>query len=267
MFPLVFGLEPLVFLLPLIIIACLWILNTLMVSETLSPQRLLVMHLSLIVVAILGAKLFSLHVRGWQFSSLWAELEGGWRHPGVILALVIFTPLLKHLILPTIPLLRYADLLVIALSFAFAMGRVGCFLAGCCTGAITQGVLGLHYAVGSQVWYSHLQLHLTNSSSPSLAVIPLHLFMMLASILIGLFLFWFDKRRQYNGQVLLMYLFLHEGAKAVMEVYRVPFIQDLQTVSLVASAVGLSGLIIAALFTAKNKHNSIARQQQTGMSI
>jgi phosphatidylglycerol:prolipoprotein diacylglycerol transferase len=260
MFPLIFGLDPLVFLLPFIIIACLWILNILMVSETLSSQRLLVMHLSLIVLAILGAKLFSLHVRGWQFNSLSAELEGGWRHPGVILALVIFTPLLKRLILPTISLLRYADLLVIALSFAFAMGRVGCFLAGCCTGAITQGALGLQYEIGSQVWYSHMQLHLTNSSSPSMAVIPLHLFMMVASLVIGLFLIWFDKRRQYNGQVLLMYLFLHEGAKAVMEAYRVPFIQDLQTVSLLASGVGLAGLIVAVLLSLKNNSNSIVCQ-------
>jgi phosphatidylglycerol:prolipoprotein diacylglycerol transferase len=256
MFPLIFGLEPLVFFLPVIIIACRWFLNSLMVSEGLSSQRLLVMHLSLIVLAILGAKLFSLYVRGWQFNSLSAELEGGWRHPGVILALVIFTPLLKRLILPTISLLRYADLLVIALSFAFAMGRVGCFLAGCCTGAITQGALGLQYQVGSQVWYSHMQLHLTDSSSPSMAVIPLHLFMMVASLLIGLFLIWFDKRRQYNGQVLLMYLFLHEGAKAVMEVYRVPFIQDLQTVSFIASGVGLAGLIVAALLSLKNNSSS-----------
>jgi phosphatidylglycerol:prolipoprotein diacylglycerol transferase len=254
-------LEPLVFLLPFIIVACLWILSTLMVGEGLSSQRLLVMHLALIVLAILGAKLFSLHVRGWQFNSFSDELEGGWRHPGVVLALVIFTPLLKRLILPTIPLLRYADLLVIALSFAFAMGRVGCFLAGCCTGAITQGALGLQYQLGSQVWYSHIQLHLINSSSPSMAVIPLHLFMMLASLLIGLFLIWFDKRRQYNGQVLLMYLFLHEGAKAVMEVYRVPFIQDLQTVSFLASGVGLTGLIVVALLSLKNNSNSIVCQQ------
>lgn len=100
-----------------------------------------------------------------------------------------------------------------------------------------------------------------------MAVIPLHLFMMVVSLLIGLFLIWFDKGRQYNGQVLLMYLFLHEGDKAVMEVYRVPFIQDLQTVSWVASGIGLAGLIMAALFTAKNNPNSIARQQQTDMPI
>lgn len=251
MFPSIFGLEPLVVLLPIITIACLWILNALMAGEGVSLSRLLVMHLALIIVAMFGAKLFSLHVRDWQFNNLAAELEGGWRHPGVVLALVVFTPLLKRLILPAIPLLRYADLLVIALSFAFAMGRVGCFLAGCCTGAITHSVLGLHYVVGSQIWYSHMQLHLTDSTSPSMAVIPLHLLMMVASILIGLFLLWFDKRRQYSGQVLLMYLFLHEGAKALMEVYRVPFIQDLQTVSLVASAVGLAGLITMSFFTAK----------------
>jgi phosphatidylglycerol:prolipoprotein diacylglycerol transferase len=261
MFPLIWGVEPLIVLLPFIVVACLYVLNFLLANEGVSPQRLLFMHLSLIVVAIFGAKLFSLHVRGWQFNSLAAELEGGWRHPGVILALVIFTPLLKRLILPTISLLRYADLLVIALSFAFAMGRVGCFLAGCCTGAITQGALGLQYQVGSQVWYSHMQLHLINSSSPSMAVIPLHLYMMVASLLIGLFLIWFDKMRQYNGQVLLMYLFLHEGAKAVMEVYRVPFIQDLQTVSLLASGVGLAGLIVVALLSLKNNSNSIVCQQ------
>ncbi|MGH7461926.1 MAG: prolipoprotein diacylglyceryl transferase family protein, partial [Longimicrobiales bacterium] len=40
---------------------------------------------------------------------------------------------------------RYTDALAVALPAGFAIGRIGCFLAGCCAGAPTDLPWGVHY--------------------------------------------------------------------------------------------------------------------------
>ena len=58
------------------------------------------------------------------------------------------------------------------------------------------------------------------------------------------FLMWFDSKRGFNGQVALLYLVLHDGAKGLLESFRVPYVAELQVTSLSISAAGLIALII-----------------------
>jgi hypothetical protein len=67
---------------------------------------------------------------------------------------------------------------------------------------------------------------------------------MAASFGVGLFLMWFDGRRSFNGQIALLYLVLHDGAKGLLESFRDPYIVELQMTSMVTSAAGLLALII-----------------------
>jgi hypothetical protein len=66
---------------------------------------------------------------------------------------------------------------------------------------------------------------------------------MAASCGVGLFLMWFDGRRSFNGQIALLYLVLHDGAKGLLESLREPYVAELQITSLVVSAAGLIVLI------------------------
>lgn len=208
--------------------------------------RAIILLLCVAVVAFLGAKLFSLYVRDWQpYQPLSAEWRGGLRYPGALLAIVLVGPLLKRWILPSLPLFRFLDVLAITVCFAFALVRISCFMNGCCTGPECDSAYCLSYQPGSQVWYLQLQAGLLDHSAhPSHPVLPLHFLFMAASLAVGIFLMWFDTRRSFDGQIALLYLVLHEGAKALLESLREPYVAQLQMTSLLMSAAGLLLLII-----------------------
>jgi len=211
--------------------------------------RTILLLLCICLLGLAGAKLFSLHVRGWQlYSPLWAELRGGLRYPGALIAIVLLGPLLQRWLLPELPAARFLDVLAITVCFAFALVRISCFLNGCCTGVRCEGFWCLSYLPGSQPWYHQLQAGLLASSQqPSLPVLPLHLLFLVASLTVGLVLVWFDGRRSFDGQVALLYLVLHDGAKGLLESLRDPYVWELQAVSLGTSAAGLLALLVITL--------------------
>jgi phosphatidylglycerol---prolipoprotein diacylglyceryl transferase len=241
-----FGLEALQLLISPIAIFGILFFILYVRQDGVRTGRTVVLLLSVAVVAFLGAKLFSLHVRGWElYNLLSAELRGGLRYPGALIAMVSLGPLLKRWLVPELPLARFLDVLAITVCFAFALVRFSCFMNGCCTGLQCTEFYCLSYAPGSQVWYHHFQQGLLASGDlPSLPVLPLHFLFMAASFSVGLFLMWFDGRRSFNGQIALLYLVLHDGAKGLLESLRDPYLVELQMTSLLLSAAGLIALII-----------------------
>jgi len=203
--------------------------------------RAIVLLLAIAAVALLGAKAFSLYTRGWElYRPLSAELRGGLRYPGALLAMVVLSPLLKRWLLPELPLTRFLDVLAITVCFAFALVRISCFLNGCCTGMRCDSIFCLSYSAGSQAWYVQYKAGLLPyAGHASLPVLPLHFLFMAASLAVGLFLMWFDPRRSFDGQIALLYLVLHDGAKGLLESFRYPYVAQLQLTSLLISATGL----------------------------
>ncbi|MEZ5501643.1 MAG: prolipoprotein diacylglyceryl transferase [Halioglobus sp.] len=241
-----FGLDPLQLLIsPIALFGILFFVLYLR-QDGIRTGRTIGLLLLLAVVAFLGAKLFSLYVRGWElYEPLSAELRAGLRYPGALIAMVVVGPLLQRWILPELALTRFLDVLAITVCFAFALVRISCFMNGCCTGPPCESALCLSYVPGSQVWYVQLQAGLLKSAAlPSLPVLPLHFLFMAASLAVGLFLMWFDGRRSFDGQVALLYLVLHDGAKGLLESFRDPYVAQLQWTSLLTSAVGLVILLI-----------------------
>ena len=80
----------------------------------------------------------------------------------------------------------------------------------------------------------------------SLPVLPLHVLFGLASLGVGCLLYFFDPHRRYDGQVILLYLVLHEGAKFGFELFRHPPSQLLQLSSLTPALVGAVMLAVLA---------------------
>ena len=69
---------------------------------------------------------------------------------------------------------------------------------------------------------------------------------MLNALAIGVFLYWYAPRKRYDGQVLLLYLFLHEGGKAILESFREPEVFQLQLVSLTVSFA--AGMLLMLMY-------------------
>lgn len=245
-----FGLDALRLMLVPVGVICTAFLVLYLRREGIPTGRLILLQVLVGMVALAGAKVFSLWVRDWQlYEPLSGELRGGWRYPGALIAFLLLVPLIQRWVVPQLSLRRYMDVLAINVCIGFGLVRLSCFMSGCCVGGACDAWYCLAYEPGSQVWYLQLQQGLlSDASHPSHPVLPLHFLFMAASFLVGAILLWFDPRRSYDGQVALLFLFLHDGAKAALETFRVPYVEQLQITSLSISLLGLLALVLVAWY-------------------
>jgi prolipoprotein diacylglyceryltransferase len=76
-----------------------------------------------------------------------------------------------------LPALASLDLIAPALALLVAVGRLGCFLAGCDGGAVTASPVGVHFPAGSAIFRDHLEQGLVLATDRwSLAVHPAQLY-------------------------------------------------------------------------------------------
>ena len=110
------------------------------------------------------------------------------------------------------PALRTCDAFAPGLAFGHAIGRVGCFAAGCCYGKPTTHFWGVTF---------------TNPLAASLVGTPLNqaleptqLFESAVELTIFFILMWLLKRRKFEGQVFAAYLMLYGVARYLLEFLR-----------------------------------------------
>jgi len=108
---------------------------------------------------------------------------------------------------------KVADIAAPAVAIGHGIGRLGCFAAGCCYGIATSLPWGVTY---------------TDTYSGTLVGVPLNiplhptqLYEATTNVLLGAFLIWLFRRRQFDGQIFWFYVlayavmrFLHEFLRA-----------------------------------------------------
>ncbi|MDH7499696.1 MAG: prolipoprotein diacylglyceryl transferase, partial [candidate division NC10 bacterium] len=178
--------------------------------EGLDPQKMLDLGFYLLVASIIGSRLLFVLIfypdylhRPWAIFKLW---EGGLVfYGGFVLALAVGIWYLRR---NRLPLWRTADLWAAPLALGHALGRIGCFSAGCCYGKPSS----VPWAV-------------TFSDPQSLAIlgVPLHpvqLYETLSNFLLFCFLFLFRRFRRFEGQVFWLYVLLYSLLRFLLEFYR-----------------------------------------------
>jgi len=101
-----------------------------------------------------------------------------------------------------------ADSLAIALCLGHAFGRLGCFFFGCCYGRPTDSSIGVLFPPDSPAGYLGVK------------VIPTQL---IASgfLFILFFALWaFRRRKRFNGQIAIVYLFVYSIFRFIIEFFR-----------------------------------------------
>lgn len=172
----------------------------------------------IIISSIIGAKLllvitsldYYLANPGRLFSIEFLQAAGVY-YGGLLGAIVgAFLFLKKH---KEISFWRMADIAAPAIPLGQAIGRVGCFAAGCDYGSPTS----LPWAVTFTSEYAHREIGVPVN-------VPLHpyqLYESAASLLLFLFLFWFfKKKRRFSGQVFCLYLILYGIIRFGLEFFR-----------------------------------------------
>jgi len=105
---------------------------------------------------------------------------------------------------------QMADMVAPLLALSFGIGKIGCWLNGCCHGTVTTSWLGVVFTdplsecelLGQRVW-------------------PTQLFNSASGFIVFAILFWVVRRHQhYEGEVFVWYLYLYGVTSFVVEFYR-----------------------------------------------
>jgi phosphatidylglycerol:prolipoprotein diacylglycerol transferase len=213
--------------------------------------RILALYAGAAAAMFAGAWLFGAWIGSNASSRSW--LTSRLRYPGALLGLLAALPWLGRWLGRGIPLRLWGDLMVPGAAFALATLRVDCLLTGCCSGRVCNLPWAITFPPGSRPWYAHVALGLIpRDAGASLPVHPLQLYFLLLALSLGLLALWWLPRRAYDGQVVLLFLALHEGSKFLLELLRDPPLLQLQGVSLAVSLAAT--LTLAALWVRARSH-------------
>lgn len=116
--------------------------------------------------------------------------------------------------------LDFLDLIVTAVPVGHAVGRVGCFLEGCCFGSRCDGFPGVRYPIGSHVWNHQVTQGLIALGEAPLPVYPTQLFEAAANFILYLLLLRHYSRRRMEGEQVVIYAAGYALIRYLMEMLR-----------------------------------------------
>ncbi|OPZ09772.1 MAG: Prolipoprotein diacylglyceryl transferase [candidate division BRC1 bacterium ADurb.BinA292] len=143
-----------------------------------------------------------------------------------------------------------ADLCAPALGLGHAIGRVGCYLNGCCFGHAWNGPLALRYPPDSGVIEAQVRNgELPLGAAAALPAFPLQLVESAANLIICAVLLALERRMKRPGQLLFLYAALYGIARFLVEFGRADYESRLgpftpaQVVSLLLVPAGLAAFL------------------------
>lgn len=177
------------------------------IRDKIDPDVILELVIWLVVAGLIGSRLCYVFLYDWEYYV---------SHPMAIFnltqqGLVFYGGLLAGIIAGVwfiyrrgLPFWNLADIVAPFLALGYGIGRIGCFLNGCCYGKPTDLPWGVVFPGLSAIPRHPTQLYSTG----------------LALLLFG-FLLWLYYRRRFTGQVFLVYLMLYAVLRSIVEIFRV----------------------------------------------
>jgi phosphatidylglycerol:prolipoprotein diacylglycerol transferase len=182
--------------------------------DGLPRERIYDLGLWLLLAAIVGSKLLMLAVepeyreQPLRLLSLDFLRSGGVFYGGFLAAVATAFVLVRRYRLPW---WRTADAFAPAIALGQAVGRQGCFAAGCCWGKPTSLPWGVQFSErGSEVTGvpAGIDLH------------PTQLYESFAALAVFALLLWLHRRKRFDGQIVLLYGALYAALRFAVEFFR-----------------------------------------------
>jgi phosphatidylglycerol:prolipoprotein diacylglycerol transferase len=184
--------------------------------EGIDPEKAWNLGIVVVLCGIIGAKILYILVdltyyraHPQEIFSLGTLQAGGVFSGGLIAALVAA---IWYVRANRMPALATCDAFAPGLALGHAIGRIGCFAAGCCWGKPTQSVWGVTF---------HNPLANAWVGTPlGVKLEPTQLFESAVELANFFLLTWLLKRKRFDGQVIGAYLFLYGFARYFLEFLR-----------------------------------------------
>ena len=164
-----------------------------------------------LIAGILGSRLFFIATNWQHFSEHLLDVVKIWEGGLVFYGGVLFAvpTVIWYARQKSLPLWQTADIWAPSIAIGHAIGRLGCFCAGCCYGKPAEG----------------LPWSVTFTNPESLAIIgtPLHptqLYESALEFLNFLILISLRRHRPFNGQLFLMYILNYSIIRSIVEIFR-----------------------------------------------
>jgi len=191
----------------------------------LSRDKVLDLSFGILIAAMIGSRVLFIVVNWDEYAhdlvgivQFW---KGGLVFYGGFIGAVLFS--LWYMRRHEMPFLQYADAMGPTVAIGQALGRLGCFSAGCCWG----GACDVHYPLAARfppeslAYQSQAATHVIPAGAPT--TIPIHptqLYEALGCALIFLFLTYLRSRKRFHGELLALYLMLYAPLRALVELFR-----------------------------------------------
>lgn len=171
----------------------------------------------------------------WNFSNGYVVYGGV---IGGVLANLIYFKVKKKEFLP------YFDLVMPQVALAQAIGRIGCFFAGCCYGRQTDLSIGFTY-------------HTSDFAPTGVPLLPTQLISCVGDLVICIILLIYAKKKEAKGTVGALYLMLYSAGRFFVEFLRgdeergsIGFFSVSQVIAIV---LFFGGLLLYVLFVKRNQ--------------
>lgn len=155
---------------------------------------------------------------------------------------------------------KTADAFAPGIALGQAIGRQGCFAAGCCWGKPTSLPWGVQFtALGHEITGVPVGVHLH----------PTQLYESFAALALFIFLLWLHRRKIFSGQVILFYAVFYSAIRFTIEFFRddprgdiagLTTLTGLSTSQMIAIIVGIGAGII--LFMRWRRASQLKRDEE-----
>jgi phosphatidylglycerol---prolipoprotein diacylglyceryl transferase len=180
-----------------------------------------------------------------HFSDIFKIWQGGIVFYGCIIGGLIGSVI--YWIRNPFPFRAMADAVAPALVLGSALGRIGCFLNGCCFGGPCNLPIAVRFPSESPVWVRQVQLGLISPMAPrTLGVHPTQLYAALDGLLLLALLTWYYPRRRRDGEVMALLMVTYPVTRFLIECLRAdegPFFAGMTISQTISVVLFLSGLL------------------------
>jgi phosphatidylglycerol:prolipoprotein diacylglycerol transferase len=179
-------------------------------SMGISSQQVMDMGFMMIIIAIIGSRVMYILMNISYYRQHWVNMfklwEGGLVFSGAIVGVILamWWYARRH----RLSLWKLGDLWVPGAAIGQGIGRIGCFMAGCCYGRPTDLKWSVVFSDPRSLAPLNVSLH------------PTQIYASLSNLVIFLILLLMLSRKKFDGQIFLWFLILHSTARLFIERFR-----------------------------------------------